>query len=102
MGWETSDRRSRLPSNWGILVREVWKRDGGRCRWTLRSGKRCPRREGLEVDHRRNNDDHSLSNLWLLCPHHHAKKTAGEAWRGKQKKRPKPRPPEAHPGLRRT
>lgn len=94
-GWENSDRRSRLPSNWGTLVKEVHRRDGGRCTWRLPSGKRCPRK-GTDVDHRRNNDDHSLSNLQLLCVDHHKQKTAMEARAGRRPRRLK-RPPEAHP-----
>ncbi len=100
--WDNSDRRSRLPSNWNAIAREVKKRDGWRCRWTMKSGKRCPRTTNLQVDHRRNDDDHSMGNLWTLCEHHHGKKTVMEAFRGKQRKKPKPRPPEPHPGLRRA
>ena len=99
MAWETSDRRSRLPSNWDELVRAVWKRDKGQCTWKLPSGKRCPRK-GADVDHRKNNDDHSLSNLQLLCRAHHDKKTQREAWFGRQKKKSprRRRPEEPHPG----
>lgn len=96
-GWNGSDRRSRLPGDWPDRVKEVHRRDGGRCTWRLPSGARCPRR-GTDVDHRINNDDHRLSNLQLLCGHHHSKKTAFEARIGKAKKRPKRRrPPERHP-----
>lgn len=98
--WATSDRRSRLPSNWNSLVSEVKKRDGGRCTWRLPSKARCPR-AGTDVDHRRNDDDHSLSNLQLLCSHHHQAKTAMEARRGSAARRRKPqRAEEAHPGRR--
>lgn len=98
-GWEGSDRRSRLPPNWSELVNKVWKRDKGQCMWRLPSGSRCPR-PGSDVDHRRNDDDHSMSNLQLLCRHHHDKKTARESWLGKKKRRPSRRPEERHPGLR--
>lgn len=97
MAWESSDRRSRLPANWADLVRQVKLRDKGRCTWKLPSGARCPR-PGTDVDHRKNNDDHSLSNLQLLCRAHHDKKTQREAWVGKQRKKPKKRREEESPG----
>lgn len=98
-GWNDSDRRSRLPSNWlSELVPAVKKRDGGRCTWMLRSGARCPR-PGTDVDHRRPGDDHSMFNLQLLCAHHHGKKTALEGRAGKAaKKAARIRPTEKHPG----
>lgn len=97
MAWENSDRRLRLPPDWPERVAKVKVRDGNRCTWRLPSGKRCPRR-GTDVDHREPGDDHSLSNLQLLCPHHHGKKTAREGWAAKQKKKAPKRPPERHPG----
>jgi 5-methylcytosine-specific restriction endonuclease McrA len=97
MPWDTSDRADRLPPNWKDLVRQVWSRDGGRCTWKLPSGARCPRK-GADVDHRNNNDDHSLRNLRLLCRHHHDKKTQREAWAGKMRRKSTKRPPEAPPG----
>lgn len=99
MGWETSDRRSRLPSNWASeLVPAVKRRAAGQCEWRLpRSGKRCPR-PGSDVDHVINNDDHSLRNLRLLCEHHHDAKSAREGVWGRRKKK-SGRPAEAHPGL---
>ena len=33
-----------------------------------------------EVDHIKNNDDHSLENLRGLCHEHHAQKTQSESW----------------------
>jgi 5-methylcytosine-specific restriction endonuclease McrA len=99
-GWQNSDRRSRLPADWNERVAKVWARDGGRCTWRLPSGARCPR-PGRDVDHRRNDDNHSLDNLQLLCGDHHDKKTQGEARRAKAARRKKPRrPEEQHPGLR--
>lgn len=98
MAWEGSDRRARLPDNWADLVRQVWQRDGGRCTWKLpKTGKRCPR-PGKDVDHRIPGDDHRLSNLRLLCEHHHSKKTAMEGVAGRTKRRTKKREPERHPG----
>lgn len=100
-GWETSDRRAGLPADWSQRVKQVWARDGGRCRWILPSGTRCPR-PGADVDHRHGPERHGLNDLWLLCRHHHDKKTAREAWQGKRRKRPPKRAEEQHPGLRRT
>ena len=96
MAWESSDRRLRLPPDWPERVKQVWARDKGQCTWRLPSGKRCPRK-GADVDHRKNNDDHSLSNLQLLCRHHHDKKTQREAWAGRQGRRGRKRPEERHP-----
>jgi 5-methylcytosine-specific restriction protein A len=99
VAWETSDRRLRLPPDWNQRVAEVKRRDGGRCTWRLPSGKRCPR-PGSDVDHRENDDNHDLSNLQLLCRHHHEKKTLREAWAGRQKRRQKPeKRVERHPGM---
>lgn len=100
-GWAGSNRRAELPADWAVRVAFVKDRDGGRCRWILPSGARCPR-PGTDVDHRYGPDRHKVDDLWLLCHHHHDKKTTKEAWAGKRKKRPSTaRPPEAHPGLRR-
>jgi 5-methylcytosine-specific restriction endonuclease McrA len=98
MAWESSDRASRLPPDWKQRVAKVWERDKGRCTWKLpKSGQRCPRK-GAEVDHIRNDDNHELRNLRLLCKHHHDQKTQREAWFGKQRRKPKKRPEEPHPG----
>lgn len=98
MGWETSDRRSRLPKNWASeLVPAVKRRAGGRCEWKLPSGTRCPR-VGTDVDHVRSGDDHRLSNLRLLCEHHHDKKSAREGVWARAKKKPT-RKAERHPGM---
>lgn len=98
MAWETSDRRDRLPPDWHKRVAKVKERDGGRCTWKLRSGKRCPRR-GTDVDHRVSGDNHELSNLQLLCEDHHKRKTQWEAQAGRGKRKPPPRREERHPGV---
>ena len=105
MGWETSDRRQRLPDNWGALVRAVKHRAKAtsklgiaQCEARLPSRKRCPRL-GRDVDHRIAGDDHSLNNLQLLCPTHHERKTVREAADGRAAfKQSKYRPSEDHPG----
>jgi 5-methylcytosine-specific restriction endonuclease McrA len=96
MAWETSDRSARLPADWKQRVNAVWERDQGRCTWRLPSGARCPRK-GADVDHRKNDDNHDLSNLQLLCRHHHDRKTQREARFGRTRKRPKMREEERHP-----
>lgn len=96
MAWEGSDRRARLPADWKQRVNDVWKRDKGQCTWRLPSGKRCPRK-GADVDHIRNDDDHALSNLRLLCRHHHDKKTAWESLVGRGRRKGKKRSEERHP-----
>ena len=99
MGWETSDRRERLPDDWPARRGKVLKRDGNRCVWKLPSGARCPRTTGLEVDHIREGDDHSLRNLRTLCHDHHEKKTSYDGRRRKAKiKASRYRPSEDHPG----
>jgi len=97
MSWETSDRRERLPGDWKQRVKKVWARAKGQCEWRLDSGARCPRK-GADVDHIRNDDNHSMGNLRLLCRHHHDKKTQREARFGKAKKRPAKRREEESPG----
>lgn len=105
MGWETSDRRSRLPADWLRIVHRVKRRalrtsklGIEQCEKRLPSGARCPRK-GTDVDHRIPNDDHSETNLQLLCPTHHERKTVQEAAQGRAAfKRSKYRPSEDHPG----
>lgn len=97
-GWEGSDRRDRLPSDWPKLRATRLKIDGHRCCWRLPSGKRCPR-PATDVDHRVAGDDHSMSNLQSLCGAHHLKKTAVDARKAKTARRNKgKRAPEKHPG----
>ena len=84
MSWETSDRRSRLPANWGAIRRRILRRDGERCTWIdWIDGKRvrCPAR-ATDVDHIRRGDDHGDANLRSLCEAHHDRKTAREAAAG--------------------
>lgn len=78
MGWETSDRRLRLPKNWRTLCREVHKRSGRRCEFLLPSGARCPRTADGGVDHIIAGDDHRMSNLRDSCQAHHGKKSSAE------------------------
>lgn len=105
MSWDSSDRRQRLPENWGALCRAVKARAKAtsplgieQCEFRLPSRKRCPRR-GTDVDHRIPNDDHSLKNLRLLCSHHHGQKSSKEGAEARRAfKQSKYRPREEHPG----
>ena len=99
MAWsDDSERRALLPSNWGSIVKAVKERDGGRCMFRLPSGKRCPR-PGTDVDHKGDRENHDLSNLRLLCEHHHKQVTQAQAWQGKWGRRKKfKRAEEEHPG----
>lgn len=105
MSWDSSDRRQRLPENWGSLVRAVKTKAKAtsrlgieQCQARLPSGARCPR-VGTDVDHVIPNDDHSLKNLRLLCPTHHGKKSSKEGAEARRAfKQSKYRPREEHPG----
>lgn len=103
MGWETSDRRSRLPRDWPAIRARVLREADHRCEQTT-GGERCEA-EATDVDHIRRGDDHSRGNLRALCPRHHKRKTAyeGGAAAGaaaRRRARLRYRPPEPHPGRR--
>ena len=52
---------------------QVWKRDGGQCRYQEADGRRCQERGGLEIDHVfpwSLGGDSRLQNLRLLCRTH--------------------------------
>ncbi|MEV4756976.1 HNH endonuclease [Micromonospora sp. NPDC049559] len=98
-GWQNSDRRDRLPSNWD----KIRKDDAGyRCEATSADDERCKER-AVDVDHKRRGDDHSQENLRALCEWHHDKKSGAEgaaalaATRRRISKRF--RRAEVHPGL---
>lgn len=96
MAWDSSDRRSRLPSDWAKRRLRVLRRDGYRCQVRDAAGLKCLER-GNEVDHIVNNDDHDYSNLQTICRAHHRDKTQAEALAGMQR-RSRVRPPSRHPG----
>jgi 5-methylcytosine-specific restriction endonuclease McrA len=53
--------------------REVWKRDGGRCQWSLDSGGICGSTRHLELDHvhpRSRGGASTVDNLRILCKAH--------------------------------
>jgi hypothetical protein len=68
------------------IRRAVWKRDGGRCSYESRHGRRCDAREFLELDHREpwaRVRRHSVENLRILCRTHNqfvARLAFGEAY----------------------
>lgn len=72
MPWETSDRRKRLPGNWGTIRKRILQRDGYRCQWPG-----C-RVRATDVDHVIPDDDDSDANLASLCANHHAQKSSRE------------------------
>jgi len=99
VAWQGSDRRSRLPSDWKATRRTVLARDGYRCCAVLVDGTRCAE-AGTDVDHIIAGDDHSLTNLQLLCRWHHARKSTAEGHAARAA-RPRPgrqRPERPHPG----
>lgn len=101
MGWETSDRRQRLPAAWPKIRGKILKRDGHRCTHT-EYGIRCDRRAS-EVDHIEAGDDHRDANLRSLCTEHHASKSGREGGTASAQKRAeigkRYRRTERHPGL---
>ena len=109
MGWETSDRASRLPRQWRTRIRPaVLRRDRYRCTWDGADGVRCgwtdPTGSTLEVDHIVRGDDHRYTNLRTLCGRgspddHHGVKTAAEAAAGRARRPSRRRPAKPHPGI---
>lgn len=83
--WAGSDRKSRLPLDWGRLRRVVLERCGYRCEW--REGRRRCRNGATDVDHIVPGDDHSLDNLQGLCHQHHLTKTGREVAAAQTKRR---------------
>lgn len=75
----SSDRRTRLPSNWSVRRLSVLKRDGFQCVAILRdTGARCTA-PATDVDHHIvPGDDHDPANLQALCRWHHARKSSAE------------------------
>jgi 5-methylcytosine-specific restriction protein A len=94
MSWAGSTRRARLPSDWPARVKKVKQRARGRCEDPFHAVD-CDR-VGREVDHIKQGDDHSLSNLQLLSTACHARKTRlDNGYRAAVQL-----PAERHPGAR--
>lgn len=95
MGWETSDRKSRLPSDWDSIRYRVLRRDSWSCR--LR-GPNCLG-AATEVDHRIAGDNHEEENLQSACSRCHAEKSSSEGNQKQARIRARRKRPEArHPG----
>lgn len=77
MVWSTSDRRSRLPSDWAERRRRVMVRDGWQCQWRFPWGGVChaPANQCDHIDPKGGDDE---SNLRALCEKHHAWKSSRE------------------------
>lgn len=73
MSWYTSDRRDRLPSDWPARREAAIARAKGRCEAKHHAAD-CDGK-GVEVDHKRQGDDHSPANLQALSTACHAAKT---------------------------
>lgn len=94
MPWSSSNRASRLPSDWPKRRAQTKKRAGGQCE-AIDNGTRCPA-PGTDCDHIQRGDNHELRNLQWLCRPHHKRKTQAEALEARPSRF---RPPEQHPGL---
>lgn len=96
--WHGSDRKARLPADWGRLRAVVLRRCGNRCEH-VEDGLRC-HDPATDVDHIIPGDSHVLENLQGLCNKHHLIKTAREtnAARAEIRKLRK-LPEEPQPGL---
>lgn len=91
MAWDSSTRRSRLPTDWPSLRRMVLTRDGGRCQ-------QCGSLAN-QVDHVQAGDDHSPDNLQSLCQPCHQAKTQAESAAARRATAKRARHPrESHPG----
>ena len=99
MGWESSDRKARLPKNWNKIRESVLKRDGYRCVARDDSGRRCVNK-ATDVDHIMRGDNHARSNLQSLCAECHKVKTQAESQRALREARARAKyPRQQHPGL---
>ncbi len=76
-------RTDRVPAH---VKRAVWKRDGGRCQWTLAGGGICGSTHRVQFDHvvaRGRGGRATVENLRLLCAVHNdlaARQTYGDGW----------------------
>jgi len=67
---DTSPSSRRIPA---AVRRDVWKRDGGRCRYVDDQGRRCTERHRLELHHRHPfalGGGHDPENIRLACRVH--------------------------------
>ena len=105
---QTKLRPARLDRVRASVVREVWKRDQGRCQYRMPNGEICGCTEGLEVHHlnpRARGGGHTAKDLVLLCKPHHrvvTREQFGDDWidaciRSTRRGR-RPAPPRASSG----
>jgi 5-methylcytosine-specific restriction protein A len=97
-GWQGSNRRARLPTDWAERCAQVRARDRGVCYV-------CGQPGADAVDHKNPGDDHRLTNLGQIHqdvpPYCHRTKSAREGNAARAAIRAKRhRPREAHPGQR--
>lgn len=101
--WSSSDRRARLPRDWGTRVRpRILRRDQYQCQWPVAGG--ICGAHANQVDHIDPNGGDDDQNLRALCECHHRLKSSSEGGRavrrGHRRARVRTvRPPETHPGL---
>jgi len=76
MGWESSNRKARLPREWHRLRAIVLRNANHQCE-VIENGKRCTN-TATEVDHIIAGDDHTLGNLRAICTDHHKLKSSAE------------------------
>lgn len=96
-GWQGSNRRAELPSDWDSRIRPfVLERDGHQCTLTD-DGVRCTYR-ATDVDHIGDKNDHAPANLRAICTWHHRRRSSAQG-NAARKRVPEKRPPERHPGL---
>lgn len=102
-GWNGSNRRDRLPSNWPALRKRRLEFDQYECRWENAYGETTCTETAVDVDHKIPGDDHSFENLQSLCDYHHDQKSAAEGARAAAARRrtidQRFRRTEGHPGL---
>ena len=94
-GWQGSDRKARLPSNWRQIRARVLARDP--------ICKICEVRPATHCDHiEAKTDTHAEDRLQGVCAECHGQKSSREG-NDAQRNNPRPgrkRPEEDHPGLR--
>lgn len=96
MAWSTSDRASRLPSDWPAIRERVRRRARDRCEASEHEPD-CDR-IGNDADHITAGDDHRISNLqWLSTACHKAKTARETAERNRARAAMRLRT-ERHPG----
>ena len=100
--WEGSNRRSRLPSNWASIRRQVLSRDGYSCMHVRQDLMRLCLLPANEVDHiEQGADDDRMEALQSLCPYHHGQKSGREGGiaSGIARRAAKKTGARRHPGL---